>query len=148
LRIKRLEWKLIIAGDSKVQAHLERSSRTSSIVAYLYGFGGCVWERGDNSGDEDEDEAMMKRERRRIREERRRTALRLQWGEAAQYSLGLSVSTKRESQQTFVIRRFPSISKAQIQKTVSTATRYVNGIPFAWRTPAPPPASTHQVQTS
>jgi hypothetical protein len=30
------------------------------MVEYLYGFGGCLWEVGDGSGDE-EDEAMMRR---------------------------------------------------------------------------------------
>jgi hypothetical protein len=30
------------------------------MVEYLYGFGGCVCEDGDNSGDEEEDDAMAK----------------------------------------------------------------------------------------
>lgn len=28
---------------------------------YLYGLGGCVWRGGDNSGDEEDDDAMVMR---------------------------------------------------------------------------------------
>ena len=61
LRIKRLgkDWSQV--SKSRIKADLERSSRTSSIVEYLYGFGRCVCKGGDSSGDDDDEEAIVRK---------------------------------------------------------------------------------------
>lgn len=61
--MKRLDTDWSRAGKRWIKAHLERSSRTSSIVEYLYGFGGWVCKGGDNSGDEEEEEAIVRDEK-------------------------------------------------------------------------------------
>ena len=109
------------------------------MVEYLYGFGGCVCEDGDNSGDEEEDDAMAK-ETEKAEEKECCVSVRRRCG--LQSRLGI---TWPQSQQTLVnyTRLFPIIL-SHVQLIYLTVT----GIPFVSRTPAPPPASTHLVQTN